>query len=292
MLKNSDPGTNDFLNTIRENNLKLFAFTIDLESEYVGLIDRTQNEIFNDLDKIDEVLSILTSLDVKITVFVMGKLFDLFPEVIKLMDDYQCEFEAHSYSHDYKNPDSEFEIVKAKEAYFNYFNKYPKGYRAPRGKISKRGIKHLEKHGFLYDSSIFPSYFPNPFRYLFSNKDIHYFNGSGTMEIPFTSITPLRLTLSISYIKLFGVDFYIKLSNMFPLSPVICFDSHLHDFIHVDSSFNKLPLYWRIPYGRNKLKGTEYCVKYIKYMKQMGYQFCFMSELYELGKKVLSSFHG
>ena len=269
--------------------MKLFAFTIDLESEYAGLIDRDRNEIFRDLDKIDEVLSTLTSLGVKITVFVMGRLFELFPEAIKLLEEYDCEFEAHSYSHDYDNPDSESEIVKAKEAYFNYFNKYPKGYRAPRGKISSSGIKHLEKHGFLYDSSIFPSYFPNPFRYLFCNKDMHYFDDSRIMEIPFTSITPFRLTLSISYIKLFGVDFYIKLCKRFSPNSVICFDSHLHDFIHIENSYNELPLCWRLPYGRNKLKGTEYCVNFLNHMKQMGYQFCYMSELYELGKKKLPS---
>ncbi len=265
--------------------MKLFAFTLDLESDYSGIID--QNGILKDLNKIDEVLSILVDLDVKITVFAVGRLFELFPEVIKLLEKYNCEFEAHSYSHDFSNPDSEFEIIKSKEAYFNYFKKYPKGYRAPRGKISRRGIKYLEKHGFLYDSSIFPYYFPNPLRYLFCNKEIHYLESSRIMEIPFTAITPFRLTVSVSYIKLFGVDFFIKLLKHFSLNPVICFDSHLHDLIHSESSYNSLPLFWRLMYGPNKLKGTEFCVKFLRHIKQMGYQFCYMSEIYEKNKKIL-----
>lgn len=259
--------------------MKLFAFTLDLEADYDGVV--SQYEIFKEPHKIDELLSVLTSLGVKITVFTVGKILELHPDIIDIFEKYNCEFEPHSYSHDFNFPDSEPEIIKVKKVYIDYFKKNPKGYRAPRGKISPAGITYLEKHGFLYDSSIFPSYFPNPLKYLFANRNVHYHNGSEIMEIPFTSLSPLRFTLSISYIKLLGVDLYTKLS----LPDVVCFGSHLHDFIINDKSFNKLPLIWKLIYSRNKYSGIELCTRYMKHVKQKGYKFCYMSEIHASHKK-------
>jgi hypothetical protein len=263
--------------------MKLFAFTLDLETDFAGFMDK--DEIFKDLDKIETVLSALNSLDAKLTVFTVGNIFELYPEVIKLFEQYNCEFEPHSYSHDFNNADSEYEIKMARTAYYNYFKKYPIGYRSPRGKITNTGIKTLEKEGFLYDSSVFPSFFPNPFRYLFHNRQVHYHDNSDILEIPITSVNPFYLTLSVSYLKLFGVDFFITLSRYFSLPDIICFDSHLHDFIHIENSYDNLSKFWKLIYGRNKLKGTEYCIRFLKHVKKMGYQFCYMSEIYDLYKK-------
>lgn len=260
-------------------SLKLFAFTLDLEADYAGLVN--QYNIFKDLYKIDEVLSALTSLDVKITVFTVGEIFELFPDVIKLFEKYNCEFEAHSYSHNFDSPDSEDEIYKSRNAFFNYFGRYPIGYRAPRGKISDAGIKLLEEYGFLYDSSVIPSYFPDPFKYLFKNKEVHYYNGSKMLEIPITSLSPARITLSISYIKLLGIDLYRKLS----LPDNVCFGSHVHDFIFNDTSFNKLSSIWKLIYSRNKHKGNDFCMKYLEHVRQKGYKFCYMSEIYNAHKE-------
>ena len=258
--------------------MKLFAFTMDLENEYHGVIDK--HEIFKDLNNIEGVLSTLNEYGVKITAFTVGKIFEAYPEVIKLFEKFNCEFEVHSYSHDFNNPDSESEIMEARTAYFKYFNKYPAGYRAPRGKITDSGITYLEKHGFLFDSSIFPSYFPNPFRYLFRNKEIHCYKNSNIIEIPITSVSPFRMTLSVSYIKLLGVNFFMKQS----LPEIVCFDSHLHDFIVKEASFYKLPAIWKLIYSRNKNRGTDLCVKFIEHVKQEGYQFCYMSDIYNLHK--------
>lgn len=263
--------------------MKLFAFTIDLETDYAGCTD--DYSIFKDLKQIESVLDLLSSFNVKITVFTVGSIFETFPEVIKLFENYNCEFEAHSYSHDFMRPDSEKEIKKSREAFFNYFKEYPRGYRAPRGNISSDGIKMLEKHGFLYDSSITPAFFPNPFRYLFHKKQIHYLDGTNIMEIPITPVSPLRLTLSISYIKMIGIDLYIKLSDLTEMPDTLCFNSHLHDFIIKENSLNKLFPLWRLLYGINKYKGMEFCEKYLEFIQKKGYRFCYMSEIYNLHKQ-------
>lgn len=259
--------------------MKLFAFTLDLEPDYAGVLD--QYRIFQEPEKVEEFLDAVSSMNVKTTVFTQGKIFEEFPDIIKLFEKYNCEFEAHSYSHDLKFPDSEYEISNAKKAYQNYFNKQPAGYRAPRGVISDAGIKTLAKHGFLYDSSIFPSFFPNPFKYLFHNKGMHNYGDSGILEIPFTVVSPFRITLSISYIKLLGINFFLRRS----LPDIICFDSHLHDFIISDYSFSRLPIFWKLIYSRNKYRGIEYCLKFFEHVKNKGYDFCFMSDIYKLHRE-------
>ena len=261
--------------------MKLFAFTLDLESDYAGVVNRYG--IFRDSEKIEKLLSLLASLDIKITVFAVGEILDSYPDIIRIFEKYNCEFEPHSHSHNFSRPDSESEISRCREAYFNYFKRYPSGYRAPRGMISEIGIKLLEKHGFKYDSSIIPSYFPNPFKYLLKKRQAHYCDNSGIMEIPFTVVTPFRLTLSVSYIKLLGDDFFKKAS----LPDTVCFGSHLHDFICDADSFSSLPILWKFIYSVNKFKGIDYCVEFLKDVKLKGYRFCYMSEIFDKYKNNL-----
>ncbi|MDD5617546.1 MAG: polysaccharide deacetylase family protein [Candidatus Omnitrophica bacterium] len=266
-------------------NEKNFALTLDLEPEHAGL--SPNYDIFRDKGKIEEILSLITSLGVKITVFIVGEIFDRRPDIIKIFEKYNCEFEIHSYSHNHANLSDREEIEKAKKMYINYFSKSPKGYRAPCGRISKETIALLEEYGFLYDSSIFPSYYPDPLHYLFCNRNIHYFHNSRIMEIPLTSITPFRLTLSLSYLKLLGLNLYFNLLKIFKLPDFICFNTHLHDFIVYEESLRKLPPFWKFVYSRNKLKGIDYSVEFIDFIKTQGYQFCFMSEIYEKYKNIL-----
>ncbi len=263
--------------------MKLFAFTIDLEAEYAGTVDGY--EIFKDHSAIEHFLSVMQSHGVKVTAFTVGKIFEEFPEIIRIFEKYECEFEVHSYSHDPSRADSREEIEKARNAYFTYFNRYPIGYRAPQGRISDTGMQNLTELGFLYDTSIFPTYYPNPFRYIFYNREIHYHEKYNIMEIPLTSITPFRVLLSISYIKFFGIDLFMQLFKIFDIPDVICFDSHLHDFIFKEASHSKLPLHLKLFCGRNSSQGIDYCVKLLGYLKQEGYTFCYMSDIYNVHKK-------
>jgi Polysaccharide deacetylase len=263
--------------------MKRFAFTLDLESDYAGLID--SHGILGDQAMISALLEVLRDHDIKLTVFVVGQVLEDYPDVIKLFQRYDCEFEVHSYSHNLLKPDSEDEIVKARNAYINYFGFPPMGYRAPQGRISLKGCYLLEKYGFVYDSSVFPSYYPNPFKYLLSQRGISYKKGTNIMEIPFSSITPLRITLSMSFIKLLGIKLFKQLFKLGSLPDIICFDSHLHDFIVNNASFDKLSKVWRLLLGRNRNKGIEYFEEFISIIKASNYKMSYMSEIYEIHKR-------
>lgn len=261
---------------------KRIAFTLDLEADYAGCTE--QYRIFENPSAIEKALSQLFSQEIKLTVFVVGQIFERFPHIIQLFEKYKCEFHAHSYSHNVFNPDLEFEIKKAKQTYHNYFHKDPIGYRAPQGRITTYMYQTLEKNGFLFDSSIFPSYYPNPARYLFCKKDIHKVPNTTIIEIPLTSITPLRITLSVSYLKLLGMRCFSTFFKLFSLPNFICFNAHLHDFIVAENSYQELSPFWKFVYGRNKYSGLGFCTRFLNYAKTQGYRFYHMSEIFNLFK--------
>ncbi len=258
---------------------KQFAFTLDLEAAVSGVLER-EYTLFEAPDTIRRLLDLLKEEQVKPTIFVVGEIFERYPGIIRLFQEYECEFHCHSYSHDPACPDSEEEISKVKELYAGYFNEEPLGYRAPQGKISEAGIEALTKHGYGFDSSVVPSYYPNPFKYLFKNRHIHWHKGFNLVEIPLTSISPFRLTLSISYIKLLGYGVYRWLLKLFRVPRTIVFCSHLHDFFLSDEEMQKLPPFWKMIYSRNRGRGLELLRRIIVEFKQRDYEFVSMSEIY------------
>jgi peptidoglycan/xylan/chitin deacetylase (PgdA/CDA1 family) len=258
---------------------KQFAFTLDLEAAVSGVLER-EYTLFESPETIRQLLDLLREEDVKATIFVVGEIFERYPEIVRLFQEYDCEFHGHSYSHDPACPDSEEEVKKVKELFVEYFGYEPQGYRAPQGKISEAGIEALTKHGYKFDSSVVPSYYPNPFKYLFKNRQIHRHKGFDLVEIPLTSISPFRLTLSISYVKLLGYGVYKALWKLFRLPPVIVFCSHLHDFFLSDDEMTKLPPFWKMIYSRNRGRGLELLRRVIVEFKARGYEFVPMSEIY------------
>ncbi len=258
---------------------KKFAFTLDLEADHAG-IGNTYH-IFTQPDRIESVLRLLSSYQVKLTAFVVGELFERYPHIIELFARYDTEFELHSYSHKLDEPDSAAEIERGMVAYEAFLGRLPQGYRAPQGIITDAGLKRLVDYGFVYDASVFPSYFPKPWRYLLKKRAIHWHAEHPIVEIPFTSITPFRITLSLSYVKLLGYPAYQTMFQLFGLPDFICFDSHLHDFVSMDDSYQKLPPFWRAIYGRNRHEGMDICERLLLSVLERGYEFSFVSEVYQ-----------
>lgn len=267
---------------------KAVAVTLDLESDHSGLL-KDEYRIFNDRERIKELLEYFKKEGVKLSLFVVGELLEKYPEMVKLYTEYECEFHCHSYTHDPNAADSEEEITKSKAAFVKFFNKEPLGYRAPLGKISDRGIETLGKNGFVFDASIFPTYFPNPFKYIHKKKYIHNYNGSKMVEIPSTPISPLRLAFSLSYIKLLGYRAFQFLFNISRLPGSMVFVCHLHDCFTQAEQVKKLSYFWQRIYSRNRDKGLEYLARMIGELKDRGYSFCYISDLYKSYKSNQSS---
>ncbi|MEO8361755.1 MAG: polysaccharide deacetylase family protein [Vicinamibacteria bacterium] len=261
-----------------------FAFTLDLESDYASLTPTVRNRILERPDRVRPVLQAFSDKGARGTAYVVGQVIERYPAIIDLFEEFKWEFELHSYSHDTSKPDSAEELELGRQAFFRRFGRHPIGYRAPQGRITREGIARLAALGFRYDASIFASYFPHPIRNLATPRTIHFWDideKTRMLEIPFTSVSPARLTLSTSYMKLMGPAFYRAIRAVFGFPEVICFDSHLHDFVVEEDSYAELSPFWRFIYGRNKYKGVSITTDLFDLVKSHGYEMRYMSEVAE-----------
>lgn len=133
------------------------AFSVDLES----FIHRQLNpklRIKKDENKtIEEIKSLLNLFDLyktKITFFIVGEIFEWYPDLIKEIKVRGHEIGYHSHRHIIlkdKNTLKE-ELALSKK----FFVKYrPIGFRAPRMFLKKEYLSILKDFGFQYDSSAY-----------------------------------------------------------------------------------------------------------------------------------------
>jgi polysaccharide deacetylase family protein (PEP-CTERM system associated) len=109
------------------------------------------------------LLERLDRLDVKVTMFILGKFAETFPDVVLKILDAGHEIAAHGYGHReiFTQTRAQFreDIRRNKDHLEQLTGKQVAGFRAPDFSIVKRSIWALEElaeAGFVYDSSIFP----------------------------------------------------------------------------------------------------------------------------------------
>ena len=244
------------------------AITLDLEPDHAGYAPESYGAWHE--RKIKTLLALLKKHRAVLSIFVVTKTLKKRENIVKLFQEYGAEFYLHSHSHNIKSPDSLQEIRKGKEEFINFFKKKPSGYRAPGGLISEKGLINLKRQEFVFDASIIPSFWPKASYFFRPNEPFK--DKSGILEIPFSTISPLRFVVSLSWIKLFGWSFYKMLFKMFPFPNPLIFSFHLHDLYKV-SAFKKLPFNWRLKYIRNQERGIDLFEDFLVYLKERGYKF-------------------
>ncbi|MFC2162112.1 polysaccharide deacetylase family protein [Candidatus Altiarchaeota archaeon] len=249
------------------------CITLDLEQD---LPQAVTGSSYESLSEIEFLKDIITRHGLRVTAFTTGYLIENKPDLIDSLSEVGVEFALHSYSHEVGN-DMGREVEHAVNAYEDRFGRRPVGYRAPLGIIDDAGLEILARHGFKYDSSIFPSIFPGRYMNLKYPKTPFMHEEYGIMELP-VSVTPyIPLPISLSYMKLLGYNTYsMLLRNKLP-DPLI-FDFHMHDLSY-NSAHERLPFKWRLIYGRNKYAGKPMLEKFIGLLRSRGYSFCHMKEL-------------
>jgi hypothetical protein len=256
---------------------KQLCITIDLESDFAGIVPESYESC--DVEGLHPFFEFVKKYDVKLTVFVVGRVLEMKLPIIKELEELGAEFALHSYSHDIICPDNSAEIARGKKAFKKYFGVYPEGYRAPQGRISREGMHRLEMEGFKYDASVFPSFWPS-IKYFFYPRHPYMPKGNTIVEFPFATF-PFGLIISLSWIKLLGWPLFRFFLSIFPPPKIFVFDSHFHDYNPSDASYNKLSLLWKFIYGRNYKKGIPLFEKFFQYMKKKGYESTRISEVYD-----------
>lgn len=262
------------------NSDKRYAcLTLDLEHDWTLPGSPSDNPTF---DYVDEYISIINQMDVPISIFAVGLVIEKFPNIIKkFQHNLDSEFHLHSYRHDVtKSHDFIDEVHDGIAAYEQYFDDRPIGYRAPLGDITDEELVELERNGFEFDSSIFPSYRPGVYNNIRAPNTPYYPNVTDDLlEIPFTVLPRLRIPISQNYLKLFG-KLYRFVLRWADLPDLVVFDHHLQDFQrtefydHFSSPTRQLML-------RNIHNSTDIFRQFVTQLTADGYEFIKISDVYE-----------
>jgi len=260
-------------------NDKVACITLDLENDWYFGSSEYDHLTF---DYIDHYIDLISELEVPISVFVVGKTLEKYPNgVNKLRTELESEFHLHSYSHDLtKSYEFSEEIKRGIRAFNSFFNRPPVGYRTPQGNITPKEMRYLDELGFEFDSSIFPSYRPGVYNNL--NEPTSPYRPAGTdqlVEYPIGVMHRLRIPFSQSYLKLIG-RLYLWAINCLSLPNILVFDSHLQDFYRT-ASHDQLETPIRQIHKRNLGKSIELFRTLIQSLRERGYEFTTLTDVHE-----------
>ncbi len=142
-------------------------YTAELVKQYLPKTnDSSSMQEAGDKQVVESVATLLDLLDkhnVKATFAMVGILADRHPELVRTIHEKGHEIASHSYSHtrlhDLGEKKFEEEIKECVAQLESITGEKPVGFRAPTASVdnsTKWAFGILKKHGFKYDSSIFP----------------------------------------------------------------------------------------------------------------------------------------
>ena len=249
------------------------CITLDLEPDFAGR--RAPTYTGWDEARVRGMLDLLARHRAPLSVFAVADSLGAAPAVLDRMRDAGAEFHLHSFSHDLAHPDSAEEIARGQEAFTRFFGRPAEGYRAPEGRISAAGLARLDAEGFRFDSSVFPSFWPRP-RYLAYPRAPYRPAGTRLVEIPMATVTPARIIVSLSWMKLLGWSAFRRLLDR-PLPDPLVFDMHLHDLWPLPSRAGLRPP-WSWLYARNEDQGHRILGAFLDTLDAKGYRFVAIGE--------------
>ena len=205
--------------------MKYFLLTFDLE-EY----ERAGEKGFDIGHKGGEIVQkILERTGITATFFVTASFYRRYPGFVKeLSEDHEIAFHGLSHQDDYKvlPEDVGFNyMAKGKHQIEEGLNQNIEGFRAP--KMRPPSYKILKRVGFLYSSSLHPTYVPGRYNNVRSPRSP--FVKEGVLEIP-VSVTPIvRLPLSWVWFRQLGT-IYTKVMTLM-ITDYLCIYFHPWEFV-------------------------------------------------------------
>jgi len=257
---------------------KTACITLDLESDW--FVDEPGRSYIT-VEYLSEYIELIQSVDVPVSVFVVGRLLEERPDVVeRLRTELDTEFHLHSYAHDPEMPHGfRTDLQAGIEAFESFFGHRPQGYRAPLGKITDQQLTTLDREGFEFDSSIFPSYRPGTYNNLSASTEPYRpTNTSQLVELPVGVVPYLRIPAAQSYLKLGGRSYFRLLDMLDPPDPFV-FVSHLHDFFDTAANEHRSQPMKAIQ-QRNLEQSAALFRTLVQRLTASGYRFTTVGEVY------------
>lgn len=267
--------------------------TFDLEFWYNSefLKEYIPEDTGNLDDKVIEstapLLKVLKKHNAKATFFILGKVAEKYPELIRQIAGDGHEIASHGYSHkilgDLKPNEFEEEIQKSVGLIEKITGIKPTGFRAPNFSLNdktKWALKILERNGFKYDSSIFPLKTP-----LYGNSKAPltiYQISKNVTEFPPAVYQKGMLRIPIAgglYFRLIPINLYKLLLRSVQGKRIVVTYFHPHELYNFVPNL-KIPLwkkrlkYWGVNSSISKFEKlikTFGCVSIQQYLKNVNY---------------------
>lgn len=257
---------------------RIACVTLDFELDYGDRLEEF-NILENCGEEIRWLMELVVRLGVPVSAFVRTDILARYPRSVDMLRTLAGDFHSHSHTHNTRDFDTRRELTDSVAAFQEHFGQMPLGYRAPQGVLRPGDVDLIRKAGFQFSSSVFPSYRPGKFNNLrMPIRPFLYSNG--LMELPLAVIPKVRWIVSLSYLKVLGFAGFRALHSLFGLPNIVIFNSHLHDFIFCRRSFDRLPAKVRLLWGIRAREGKNYFERFIQLLRESGYHFVSMSELY------------
>lgn len=253
----------------RRPDEKQFALTLDLENDWYFDEPGYDHLTF---EYIDDFIDLIDGLSVPLSVFVVGKTLEKYPETIdRLESELDAEYHLHSYRHEPSSNTFREELKLGKRAFRDHFGRDPIGYREPYGGIDFEQFPILADEGFEFDSSVFPSYRPGVYNNLDTPLEPYVPEGvPDLLEIPLGVVRGVRIPLSQNYLKLFGRPM-LELLSIAPLPKTLVYNVHLQDLYRTESHAN-LPSMKRRIMSRNLDRSVEILEESVERIRSIGYE--------------------
>ncbi len=242
--------------------------SVDVESWEEANIDYHFPSNFVVMRQTEKVLKLLGQFNAKATFFILGKVAETFPALVKYVVSAGHEIACHSFFHlpVYRQKPIEFkaDLLRAKEILESLSGQKVVGFRAPYFSITKDALwalPILTEAGFAYDSSLVPargrsygfeSGFPDAQRLIFSDN-------SSLIEFPPTPVKVfgVKVPLGGGYFRIFSKTSFINaLSEAQRKKRPAVFYFHPHELetLPPRSELKNVPLwiYWKENMGRRK----------------------------------------
>lgn len=218
------------------------------------------------------ILDVLRRQGVRGTFFTTVRFAENAPHIVRRILDEGHELASHGMEHtDFSISDVAASRVRLQQL----SGREIKGYRQPR--MMKLDEKVIAEAGYLYDSSLNPTFIPGRYMRLNAPRRIHF--KDGVMQIP-TSVSPyVRFPLFWLSLHVLPASLYRRLA-LAALRKDGYFATYFHPWEFYE--LNSLTEY-RLPAMIRRNSGKAMCVRLeslIRFFKDMGEEFATFTELY------------